>query len=102
MYKCASLLKKVYDKECVYHVTGDEFIVIIEHDDDFDMTGYFTRFDEAVEHYNAGAEEDKKLSVAKGQVRFSPKEFNDYRQVFSAAKAACDADKAEYYKNLNK
>lgn len=98
MFECAKILKDVYDKENVYHVTGDEYIVILTDKSDEDMKSYFDSIDEALKKYNQEHEKDSsRLSVAKGYMIFDPEKHGKYRHVFIEAQKNCEADKAEYY-----
>ena len=97
MFECAVLLKAVFGKENVYHVTGDEFIVIMEKKQRLAMKEYFEKFEAALKQYNDEHVQENNLSVAKGTVTFDPEKHQDYRQVFVEVKAACDKDKDEYY-----
>ncbi len=98
MFQCALMLKEVFGKENVYHVMGDEFIVIMEKKDRFDMNNYLAKFDAALKQYNDEHVQENYLSVAKGIVIFDPEKFKDYRQVFIEVKEACDKDKDAHYK----
>ena len=97
LYNCSKILRSVYGNDSVYHVTGDEFIVLEDYNDTDDMKAYFSAVDSAIEKYNETAEPEKRLSVAKGSATYKADKYSSYREVFKAAKAACDADKALYY-----
>ena len=97
LYNCSKILRSVYGNDSVYHVTGDEFIVLEDYNDTDDMKAYFSAVDSAIEKYNETAEPEKRLSVAKGSATYKADKYSSYREVFKAAKTACDADKALYY-----
>jgi diguanylate cyclase (GGDEF)-like protein len=97
MFECAELLKNVFGRENVYHITGDEFIVIMERKQRLAMKEYFEKFEAALKQYNDEHVQENNLSVAKGTVTFDPEKHQDYRQVFVEVKEACDKDKDEYY-----
>ena len=102
MYECAKLLNSVFGKKNVFHVTGDEFVVLIEKTNWYDMEKYFKKLDEALKHYNSEHQQDNLLSVAKGTATYDPEKHRDYRQVFVDAEAACKKDKADYYGEIRK
>ena len=52
MYECAKLLKEVFGEKNIYHITGDEFIVIMEKKGRLDMREYLTKFETALKQYN--------------------------------------------------
>ncbi len=97
MFECAVLLKSVFGKEKVYHITGDEFIVIMENKQSWEMSDYFAKFEETLKQYNEEHIKENNLSVAKGSVTFDPEKHQNYRQVFVEVKEACDKDKDKYY-----
>lgn len=98
MFECARLLKNVFEQENVYHVMGDEFIVLIDNKTQDEMEQSFAEFDKELRKYNEGAEEKGKLSISRGCVTFDPEKHSDYRQTFIAAKEKCDEAKAHYYR----
>ena len=101
MYECAKLLKTVFGEENVYHIIGDEFIVIL--DDKFGVYIHkrFARFDTELKKHNEKLEDQFKLSVSKGCAIYNPEYHEHYRQVFMDAKKYCDKDKKEYYAQKN-
>lgn len=98
LFECAQLLRKVFGKNCVYHVTGDEFIILAEDKKGFEIEEDFAKFDEEIKNYNSDKEGRHKLSVAKGAAVYNAEKHSSYRKVFIEAKAECDKDKAAYYK----
>ena len=97
MFECAKALKNVFGKNHVYHVAGDDFIVLIENKSRFDMEDLFKKFDEELKAYNAENAQQNNLAVAKGTVTFDPKKHKNYRQLFIETEAACFKDKDAYY-----
>lgn len=97
MFECAVLLKSVFGKENVYHITGDEYIVIMDKKQSWEMSDYFAKFEKALKQYNDEHVQENNLSVAKGSVTFDPEKHKNYRQVFIEVKEACDKDKDKYY-----
>ena len=102
MFELAKILKVVFGKESVYHITGDEFVVLAEGKSRFDMEDDFTSLDEKLKDYNKGNKRDEWLTVAKGSATFNKEKFSNYRQTFISAKSECDKDKEEYYKNAHR
>ena len=82
MFECAVMLKSVFGKENVYHITGDEYIVIMDKTQSWEMSDYFVQFEAALKQYNDEHIKENTLSVAKGSVTFDPEKHQNYRQVF--------------------
>jgi len=101
LFECAKLLKSVFGKENVYHVTGDEFIVIIDNATYTDMKNSFAKFENEVKQFNVLNKGKISLSVAKGRVTFNPETHKNYRQVFIEVENACRINKEAYYRNSN-
>ena len=98
MFECAKILKKIFGENHVYHVTGDEFIVLMDKKARLDMEEYFVKFDSELKEYNSNQILENKLSVAKGYATYAREKHYGYRSVFVDAKASCDRDKSEYYR----
>ena len=98
MFSCAKILKNVFGEASVYHVTGDEFIVIVDGKSGYDMKNLFAQFDEALKEYNMEHMTENHLSVAKGFAVYEKGKHSDYRKVFIDAKVDCDRDKEEFHK----
>ena len=98
LYECSRIIRKIFGRHPVYHITGDEFIVITDGNSMLDMDILLAKFDNEIKRYNAEQDDDHKLSVAKGASVFDPKKSSSYREVFTKAKERCDEDKAEYYR----
>ncbi|MBO7396030.1 MAG: diguanylate cyclase [Ruminococcus sp.] len=99
LFECSRIIKKIFDRHPVYHITGDEFIVITDGNSMLDMEILLAKFDNEIKRYNAEQDDEHKLSVAKGASVFNPKKSASYREVFIEAKERCDEDKAEYYRD---
>ena len=97
MYECALLLMKVFGKENVYHITGDEFIVLIDGKSKFDMEDYFTKLDIKLDKYNKDHVMEHPLSVSKGSATYDSNKYDSYRKTFIAAEARCKKDKDDFY-----
>lgn len=102
MYECAKILRNVFGKSNIYHITGDEFIVLLEKANWYDMEKYFEKFDKAIDQYNSEHQTDNRLSVSKGVATFDAEKHRSYRQVFIEAKADCDQNKIRFYKDTRK
>ncbi len=102
MYECAKILISVFGKQNVFHVTGDEFVILIEKTNWYDMEKYFKKLDEAIGLYNSQHQKDNLLSVAKGTATYDPEKHRNYRQVFVDAEAACKKDKTDFYRSTRK
>ena len=99
MFECAKLLQEIWGEKNVYHITGDEFIVIMEGESILQMKDDFAKFEELLIKHNKENAMDNLLSVAKGYSSFIRDRHKDYRMVFIDAKANCDLDKEKYYRN---
>ena len=97
MFECAKLLKSVFGRNNVYHITGDEFVVIMENKQSWQMKDYFAEFDAKLKQYNDEHVSENNLSVAKGAVTFDPEKFSNYRTAFIEVEAACHRDKDAHY-----
>ena len=97
MFECAKLLKSVFGMNNVYHITSDEFIVIMDNKKAWEMKDYFAEFDVKLKQYNDEHVTENSLSVAKGTVTFDPEKFSNYRTAFIEVEAACHRDKDAHY-----
>ncbi len=100
LFECAKILKDVFGKKSVFHITGDEFVILADGQSKFDMERFFAQFDDEIQKYNLEHDKDNRLSVAKGVAIFDPEQHPNYRSVFVQAKADCDRDKEEYYQKF--
>ncbi|MBR4627878.1 MAG: diguanylate cyclase [Ruminococcus sp.] len=101
LFECAKLLISVFGVDNIFHVTGDEFIVIMENKQHWQMKDYFAEFEAGLKRYNDEHTTENALSVAKGTITFDPEKFSSYRTVFIEVKAACDSDKDAYYRRTS-
>jgi diguanylate cyclase (GGDEF)-like protein len=102
MFECAKLLNNVFGASNVYHITGDEFIVIMDGKGLIDMDNYVARLDKEISEYNSGQNGEYKLSVARGCAVFDPSKHEDYRHVFIDVKVNADRNKEFCYESQNK
>lgn len=102
MFECAKLLNNVFGASNVYHITGDEFIAIMDGKGLIDMDNYVARLDKEISEYNSGQNGEYKLSVARGCAVFDPSKHEDYRHVFIDVKANADRNKEFCYTKHDK
>lgn len=98
MYETAKILNEIFDRENVFHITGDEFIIILEGKACNDIESKISLFNEGLNKYNSEHENQNRISVGKGYVIYDKEKYSDYRRTFIVAKKRCDEDKAEYFK----
>ena len=94
----ANVICRVFGKENVYRVGGDEFVVIVSTDSSEDMDDLFKKFESELE------EENKKekayqypISVSKGYSIYQKEKDNEFKTVFLRADVAMYRDKDEFY-----
>lgn len=97
LFECAKLLKTVFGRNSVYHITGDEFVIIAEEKNHWEMKGLFEKFEKLLEKYNEEHASENNISVAKGTATYDPEKHSNYRAVFVETKEACDRDKDVFY-----
>ena len=95
----ARVLETVFGRENLYRIGGDEFIAVMEGEDDAQMQRLFDRLDEALVRENTTEKAYRTpLSMSKGFAAFDPQRDAEYRDTFRRADGAMYMDKAEYYK----
>lgn len=99
MYHSGIILKKVFGKDNVYHVAGDEFIALMENKTSLDMEEYFRSFDNELKELNDSRKLAHELGIAKGRCTYRTEKHENYRQVFITAKERMKKDKEAYYQN---
>ena len=97
MFRCSKFLKKIFGADNVYHVVGDEFIIVINTKEQLDMEKKFKEFEELINEYNKDAEEKFLLSYSKGMAYYIPGLHQNYREVFIEVKKSCYEDKKKYH-----
>lgn len=94
----AEVLKKVFGKEHLYRIGGDEFFVILRNASEKDMERLFAELDQKLIETNR---EEKsyvqELSLSKGAAVYCPQEDMDFKSVFKRADLAMYEDKRVYY-----
>ena len=91
IFDTAAILKNIFGSKNVFHITSDEFIVVIEGTNYYDMRRLIVKFDEEVKEYNDKKQSPPELSVVRGFDAFQEGVDEDYKSVFM--KAAASAEK---------
>lgn len=98
----ADIMKRVFSAENVFRIGGDEFIVVIENQNDDNIAEYFTVFDEQVKEFNTqNARYEHDLAVSKGGVSYVQNVDEAYKDVFKRADELMYKDKEEFYRGRN-
>ena len=97
----AMCIKKVFGKDNVFRIGGDEFIVVLEDFTENDMEAAFVRLKEKVVHTNKELPDDAKVTVSfsMGAATFEPGKDKAFKDVFRRADRAMYINKDSYYKN---
>ena len=94
----SEILKESVHSKKIYRIGGDEFVVILEHSTDNDISKIFRDIEQKIEQKNScRKEKEPEIAVSKG---FSTYQFGkdaDLRDIFHRADNAMYADKADYY-----
>lgn len=94
----ASVLGKVFRREDLYRVGGDEFIAILKEGSEKAVDDLFRRLDRELAKFNKAERAYQiPLSVSKGFAVFRPDVDSQVREVFRRADEVMYADKAAYY-----
>lgn len=102
MFHSARLLKKVFGKDNIYRVIGDEFIAIMRDKGTIDMDELFQSFDYELREFNNSKKSVHELGIAKGTCSYKPDKYDNYRHVFITARERMFKDKERYYRNKQK
>lgn len=102
MYHSGRILNKVFGKDNIYRVAGDEFIALMGNKTSIDMDRYFQSFDYEIKELNGSKNLAHDLGIAKGSCTYRPEEHENYRHVFITARERMKKDKESYYQNKNK
>lgn len=92
LYECGRMLKNVFGYNNVYHVVGDEFIILCEGKTQYDMITAYKSLDENIENYH-DVQDGVTLTVSKGYAVYDKEKYDNYRNVFLEAKADCDKNR---------
>ncbi len=96
MFATARILKMVFERENVYRVASDEFIVIMDETSEIGMKDLFQKMEEEIQKYNEEKENPPTLSIAKGFSLYQ-KGAESYRTVFIEAEANMRKDKEIFH-----
>ena len=95
----ARLLQKVYRREDLYRVGGDEFVALMDDHSEEELAAQFEALDRELELANRVTRPYRiPLSVSKGCAAYRPGEDADFAAVFNRADQQMYVDKAAYYK----
>lgn len=96
----ARIIGEVYGRDHVFRIGGDEFIAVMEHDDEIDLRRRSIKVYEAVDRFNKEEKNyDMVLSFSLGGAVYKPGEDTAYKDVFKRADMAMYQNKNEYYEN---
>lgn len=84
IFDTAVILREVFGKKSVFHITSDEFIVIADGMGYYDMRSLIVNFDKAIEAYNSKKPKPE-LKVVRGYDAFQPGLDKDYKDVYQRA-----------------
>ena len=101
MYDCARLLKETFGDDNVFHIVGDEYIVLMDKASEDDVKKLFAQLDEKIKAYNSDSSTKHTLTITRGSMTYDPKKHKDYRQVFIETKKAYDKDKERFRNKTN-
>ena len=94
----AAVIIRVYGKENVYRVGGDEFIAILSTDSSEEPDSLFEQFDRELEKENKKEKTYQyPISVSKGYSVYQKEQDHEYKSVFRRADEAMYRDKDAYY-----
>ena len=97
LYAAATILASVFQQKQVFHVAGDEFVVIVKGRTLMDMDTYFERVNDELDMINKLKRTPVPLSMSKGSAAFSAERDTSYRQVLTRAELNERANKKAYY-----
>ena len=93
----AEALITVFGKERMYRIGGDEFIAVLEGEEE--IAGLFEKLDSAIDEANRRERKyETPLSMSKGYALYDRERDREYREVAHRADDAMYEDKAEFYK----
>lgn len=95
----ANIMIKVFGKENIYRIGGDEFIVLLPIDSVREMERLFQEADKAIEEENKIPKPyQNPLALSKGYAVYDKGKDAEYREVFKRADERMYQDKDAYYK----
>lgn len=95
------IMRRVFGKENLYRIGGDEFIALLKDVDREELERLFARADEAMKSFNEN-EKDYNIPVtfSKGGAVYDPEKDTEYKQIFKRADDRMYRDKANHYAAL--
>ena len=93
-------LKEVFGMNAVYHIVGDEFVILLEGKASAEIEQRFEKLYQSLAEYNSKQEPGYQLSLSTGVAVYNRFRHDSYRAVFIDAKNKYDVDKASYYQKL--
>ena len=94
----AKLIGSVFGTDHVFRIGGDEFIGVIEKDDEIGLGRRFLKLFDAVDHFNKEERAyETELSFSLGGAVYKPGEDASFLEVFKRADMAMYQNKNEYY-----
>ena len=95
------LICRVFGRDCIYRVGGDEFIAVLQMTGEAGLHSRFDRLCGEIEHFNR---EEKRyamvLSISCGGAVYLPGQDASYKEVFKRADMAMYRNKEAYYRQL--
>ena len=97
----AEMLIRIWGKERVFRIGGDEFAAVMEAASEEEMRRRFQRMDEAMAEFNKTPRSYRfPLSLSKGAATYRPGKDESYKAVFKRADLAMYEDKRIYYQTF--
>lgn len=100
MFESGKHLKEVFGMNAVYHIVGDEFVILLEGKASAEIEQRFEKLYQSLAEYNSKKEPGYQLSLSTGVAVYNRFRHDSYRAVFIDAKNKFDVDKASYYQKL--
>ena len=84
--KACRTISDVFKRSPVYRVGGDEFFIILQHEDFHNLSYLLKRFDVVVENINASSRDPwEKVSLSRGFAIYDPAEDNIVQKIMDRA-----------------
>lgn len=94
----ASAIRKVFGREHLFRIGGDEFIAVPEQTSEENLSALFRALDEEVARFNAEEKQyETPLSFSKGFAVYKPELDDEFKSVFKRADEAMYHDKWLHY-----
>ena len=97
----AALISRVFSKEQVYRIGGDEFIALLGPTTEEEIAKRFEQLEQEIAHFNAVEKEYAMvLSFSHGAAVYNPGSGEEFKDVFRRADEAMYRNKGDYYKQF--